>query len=134
MDVIEIARNLGVALQQDERYKRYFSAKLKNDNDTVLQNAIGEFNMIRMEMDRELGKGDEKDEAKMKDLNEKLRKAYAAIMMTESMTEYNQAKTALDALVGEVETIISAAISGEDPLTCDTKACTHDCSTCGGCH
>ena len=134
MDIIDVARNLGVEIQKDERYKKYASAKAKNDNDEELQNAIGEFNMIRMQMDMEIQKGEEKSEEALKKLNEDLRKAYGKVMVNESMIEYNQAKTALDELVGEIETIISAAISGEDPLTCDLHPCTHNCATCGGCH
>ena len=73
-------------------------------------------------------------EETLKELNENLRKAYGKVMINESMIEYNQAKTALDELVGEIETIIAASISGEDPLTCDLHPCTHNCATCGGCH
>lgn len=135
MDIIETARKLGVEIQNDERYKKYAEAKLANDKDEELQAAIGDFNMIRMSMEQEVSKGDGKDENKMNELNEKLRAAYGKVMRNESMTAYNQAKTALDELVGEIETIISAAISGEDPMTCETHHdCTHDCSTCGGCH
>ena len=136
MDVIETARHLGVGIQKDERYQRYLSAKLKNDADEELQAAIGEFNIAKMAMDREIQKdGENRDEEKLKELNEQLRKAYGKVMRNQSMTEYNVAKTALDELVSAIETIISAAISGEDPLTCDLHhSCTHDCSSCGGCH
>ena len=33
MGIIEATRNLGVEIQKDERYKKYASAKAKNDND-----------------------------------------------------------------------------------------------------
>ena len=54
MDVIKAVRELGKAIQQDERFVRYAKAKLANDTDVELQNAIGEFNITRMELDREL--------------------------------------------------------------------------------
>ncbi len=37
MDVIEMARELGKAIQQDERYKRIDAAKKANDEDSQLQ-------------------------------------------------------------------------------------------------
>ena len=51
MDVIKTARELGKAIQADERFIRYAKARLANDNDTELQNAIGNFNIKRMELE-----------------------------------------------------------------------------------
>lgn len=134
MDVIKCVRELGKAIQQDERFIRYAKARLENDNDEDLQEAIGNFNIIRMELDREVN-SEEKDDEKVKELNEKLRVIYSAIMSSGSMVEYNTAKAELDQLMNEVNTVISKALDGEDPETCDTQAaCTGSCSTCGGCH
>ena len=40
MDIIAMARELGKAIQQDERYKRIDAAKKANDADSVLQDLI----------------------------------------------------------------------------------------------
>lgn len=134
MDVIEQVRALGKAIQQDERFIRYAKARLENDNDTELQAAIGNFNIIRMELDREVS-SEEKNEDKVSELNEKLRSVYGEIMAAPAMVEYNTAKAELDAMVNEINTVISRCLDGEDPETCDTAAaCTGSCSTCGGCH
>lgn len=134
MDAIKAARELGKAIQQDERFIRYAKAKLKNDEDTALQNAIGEFNIVRMELDCQVS-SEEKNDEKVKELNEKLREVYGKIMSSDAMVEYNTAKVELDSLVNEVNTIIAKSIDGEDPETCDTaSACTGSCDTCGGCH
>lgn len=133
MDVIESVRNLGKAIQQDERFIRYAKARLENDNNTELQASIGKFNIVRMELDREM-QADEKNDDKVKDLNEQLRSIYADIMSAPAMVEYNTAKAALDSLVNEINTVISKTLDGEDPETCDTTACTGSCATCGGCH
>ena len=45
MDVIEMARELGKAIQQDERYKRIDAAKKANDEDSQLQELIVKFNL-----------------------------------------------------------------------------------------
>ncbi len=134
MDVIEQVRLLGKAIQEDERFIRYAKARLENDNNAELQAAIGQFNITRMELDRELS-ADEKNEEKVKELNEKLRSAYGEIMASPAMVEYNTAKVELDTLVNQINTVISKSLDGEDPETCETEAgCTGSCSTCGGCH
>ena len=134
MNVIEKARELGTAIQQDERFIRYAKARLANDSDKDLQDAIGQFNIVRMDLDREVG-SDNKDDLKVKELNEKLRKVYGDIMSSPAMVEYNTAKAELDSMVNEVNVIISKCIDGEDPDTCDTTSgCTGSCSSCGGCH
>lgn len=133
MDVIESVRNLGKAIQQDERFIRYAKARLENDNNAELQASIGKFNIIRMELDREM-QADEKNDDKVKELNEQLRSVYGEIMSAPAMVEYNTAKAALDSLVNEINTVISKTLDGEDPETCDTTACTGSCATCGGCH
>ena len=134
MNVIEKARELGTAIQQDERFIRYAKARLANDSDKDLQDAIGQFNIVRMELDREVS-SDDKNDDKVKELNEKLRKVYSDIMSSPAMVEYNTAKAELDTMVNEVNTIISKSLDGEDPMTCDThSACTGSCESCCGCH
>ena len=134
MNVIEQVRILGTAIQQDKRFIRYAKARLSNDNDKVLQDAIGQFNVTRMELDREVN-AENKDDEKVKELNEKLRSVYSEIMSSPAMVEYNTAKVELDSMMNEVNTIISKTLDGEDPLTCDTSGgCSGSCDSCGGCH
>ncbi|MEE1245226.1 MAG: YlbF family regulator [Acutalibacteraceae bacterium] len=134
MDVIELTRELGKAIQADERFIRYAKARLANDTDEDLQNSIGQFNIKRMELEKAVGEED-KDEVKVKVLNEELRKLYGDIMSSAAMVEYNTSKALLDQMMNEVNTILTKTLDGEDPATCDTDAgCTGSCSTCGGCH
>lgn len=134
MDVIELTRELGKAIQADERFVRYAKARLANDTDEDLQNSIGQFNIKRMELEKAVGEED-KDEVKVKVLNEELRKLYGDIMSSAAMVEYNTSKALLDQMMNEVNTILTKTLDGEDPATCDTDAgCTGSCSTCGGCH
>lgn len=135
MDVIELARQLGKAIQEDERYSDYMLAKEKNDADKELQDLIGEFNLIRQNFMMEQDKpAEEQDPEKMAQLNEKLQAAYNAVMTNENMADYTMAKAGMDKLMSQVNTILSHALNGDDPLTCATEAaCSGSCSTCGGC-
>lgn len=134
MDVIKTARELGKAIQQDERFIRYAKAELANDNDEELQKAIGDFNIKRMELETAAGE-ENKDEEKIKTLNEELRTIYGEIMASAPMVEYNTAKALLDQMMNEVNIVISKSLDGEDPETLTVESgCTGSCSTCGGCH
>ncbi|MCQ2440434.1 MAG: YlbF family regulator [Clostridia bacterium] len=135
MDIIEATRELGKAIQKDERFIRYAKAKLTNDNDEDLQNGIGEFNTVRMNLDREMS-AEKQDEEKIKELNEKLRSIYAEVMASTAMLEYNSAKGELDAMLNDINSIIMQCVEGAEPSTCEPEVhnCTGSCSTCGGCH
>ena len=134
MGIIEATRNLGVEIQKDERFIRFIKAKLANDNDEALQNQIGEFNTIRMNLDREMN-AETQDENKIRELNEKLREIYTAVMSSKTMLDYNTAKAEVDAMLNDINSIIMQCVEGEDPMTAEPQtACTGSCSTCGGCH
>ncbi|MBQ2934559.1 MAG: YlbF family regulator [Clostridia bacterium] len=134
MGIIEATRNLGVEIQKDERFIRFIKAKLANDNDETLQNQIGEFNTVRMNLDREMN-AETQDENKIKELNEKLREIYTAVMSSKTMLDYNTAKAEVDAMLNDINSIIMQCVEGEDPMTAEPHtACTGSCSTCGGCH
>ena len=136
MTVIEMARELGKALQEDERYKKYQEAKVKNDKDVELQNMIGEFNVKRMQLNQEMQKK-EKDADAIKHLDSKLKETYNKIMANPNMAEFTAAQEKVEKLINSVNFIISSAANGEDPMTCPEEqpaSCGGSCSTCGGCH
>lgn len=84
MDVIELARELGKAIQQDERFLAMQIARQNSDNDDELQQLIGEFNLKRMAINNEAAK-ENRDEAKLQQLNSELRETYAKVMQNKNM-------------------------------------------------
>ena len=106
MDVIELARELGKAIQQDERF-------------------------LAMQIAKE-----NRDEAKLQQLNSELRETYAKVMQNKNMNAYNEAKELMDNMLKRINAIISISAEGGDPeiadLTEDT--CGGSCSSCAGCH
>lgn len=134
MDIIQMSRELGKAIQQEDAYIKLQVAQQNSDNDKELQDLIGEFNLKRMSINNEAQKSDRNDE-KLQQLNVELREVYAKIMQNVNMTAYNNAKEELDTLLQRVLAIISQSANGEDPETTDyTPSCTGSCSSCGGCH
>ncbi len=139
MNVIEITRQLGKALQEDERYIAFVTAKEQSDNDQVLQDLIGEFNLKRMNLNSEMSKSaEEKNEETVAALNQELREVYAKIMSNESMQAYNTTKDNIDKVLESINYIITMAANGEDPMTCPEEkphSCSESgCAGCSGCH
>ena len=108
MDVIEMARELGKAIQQDERYKRIDAAKKANDEDIQLQELIVKF---------------------------KLKELYAEVMANPNMVEFNAAKGEVDVMMNFISEILYGSVNGENPDTIEMQTgCGGNCASCGGCH
>lgn len=135
MDIIQLTRELGKEIQKDQTYIAYQLAKQNSDEDQGLQDLIGEFNLKRMSIGNEAQKQD-RDEAKITDLNNALRGIYSDIMENVNMQAYNAAKGEIDALMQRVAAILTQSAEGEDPETCDLpeEGCGGDCSGCSGCN
>ena len=135
MEYVKLAREIGKEIQKSEAYVTVETMRVKCDEDKVLQDAIGEFNLKRMAINNEAQKEDRNEET-LEKLNNELREAYTLIMQNENMSAYNNSKKELDDMVQRATAIISMCAEGEDPETCDydPAACGGDCSGCSGCH
>ena len=135
MDIIDMARELGKLIQQDERYLKVQIARQQSDEDEELQNLIGELNLKRLASETETGKEDCNTE-KLQEINSDIRRLYGEIMKNEHLASYNSAKTEFDNMVKRVLSIITKSADGEDPMTADysNATCSGNCSSCGGCH
>ena len=96
MDIIEMTRELGKALQADDRYTAYMLAKQANDNDTVLQALISGFENMRLQLNEELAK-DDKDTERIKELDEGIKSNYKQIMSNKNMMVFSAAQGSLEA-------------------------------------
>ena len=134
MDIIEMARELGAALQRSDEYTAYNVAKNAADSDAELQGMIGDFNLKKLSLNAEVQK-EEKDPAKLAALNEEVRSIYARIMAHPTMIAYNTTKEELDRILNFIQQIIVYSANGEDPATIQEEtSCGGDCSGCSGCH
>ncbi len=133
--ILEMAKEIGHAIQQDDRFVKLQMAQSAADNDAALQELIGEFNLKRMAINAEAAKPEaEQDAEKVKQLNIELREVYARVMANESMSAYNAAKTELDKVINGIGAIINMAAQGLNPDDYDEHQCGGNCSSCGGCH
>lgn len=132
-ELIKMARELGVAIQKSDIYNNIQTATTDNDEDVALQKEIEEFNATRMELSSMM-QSEDKDEAKMEEMDAKLKGLYESVMSNPNMTKFNSAKDEVDKMMNGIQNIIMAAVNGEDPNTVEPFPPQHDCSSgCGGC-
>ena len=135
MDTIDLFKKAAAALQTDPCYLARAAARAANDKDEALQDMIGEFNLARLDLNNEISK-DERDDAKVAELNAQVNELYSKIMSTGSMAAYNEAKAEAEALISYIDAIINTAMNGGDPMSVQQPeaGCSGSCSSCSGCH
>ncbi len=133
MDVIQMTRELGKAIQQDDRYIAYSLAKQVNDEDKELQADIAKFEGLRKDMSNAMS-SENPDFDKINSIDKETKALYQKIMSNPNMMTFSSAQTALEELITNINQIISLCANGEDPDTCEIpKGCSGNCSACGGC-
>ncbi|MDL2252794.1 YlbF family regulator [Ruminococcaceae bacterium OttesenSCG-928-I18] len=130
-------KEAAVAFQQEENYKKLAAARKANDEDSELQKQLGDFNLVRLDLNNELHK-EERDDKRVAELNERINNLYNDIMSNKNMVAYNQAKEEIEGFIQYVNAILNAAIDGEDPLQVgpppvEEEGCGGSCSSCAGC-
>lgn len=134
MDIIELSRELGRKIQQEESYINMQAANKACEEDEALQALIGEFNLKKLALNEKIS-APEQDKEAVAALNTEMRKIYADIMVNENMIKLNESKTQFDTIINRVFAIVSNSANGEDPNTTDYQAsCSGSCSSCSGCH
>ena len=123
-EIIEKTKELGAMLQSSAQVCRYNTAKAAYEADEELQKLVKEYNLQRMNM---MNATD--DPERTAELEERIAGIYAKIMGSAAMAEMLAAEQNLNELLNQINGVISFYVTGEEPGNC-----THDCSTCGGCH
>ncbi|MBR3935525.1 MAG: YlbF family regulator [Oscillospiraceae bacterium] len=135
MTVIEMARELGKKIQQEESYILLNTAQQAVEEDEELQEKIAEFNMKRYELTQEITKAD-RDDKKIEELDKVVRELYDVATNHEKMVAYNNAQDEFNEMFEYVLHIIQMSATGDDPDTIERPeqgGCSGDCSSCGGC-
>lgn len=132
MDIIELTRQLGAAIQQEEAYKAFHAAKEANEKDDELNALIDKIQLIHMSYQHEAAK-DDANEEKLAAYDKEFSDVYKEVMSNPRMQAFEQAKQGLDSLMKTITGILTLSAQGEDPATCEYQSCGGDCSSCGGC-
>lgn len=125
MDIFEKTRELGEMIQECDEMKAVKAAELAQSEDETAQTLMKEFNLSRMNLARDMQSGKITREEAIKKNDE----AFEEICKkSETIRNFIDTKKAFDEVLSQVNQILNFYITGQDP------SCTHDCSTCGGCH
>ncbi len=138
MDIIKLTRELGAAIQQDERYLAFTKAREENEKDTELNDLMGQIQMVQMNYQMEASK-EEPDSVKMQGFEAEFNELYTKFMSNEKMQAYDAARTEVDEMMNYIMQILSLCVNGADPTTCEPEkahehSCDGSCSSCSGCH
>lgn len=125
MNINEKAHELGKMISESAEMARMEKAEEAQKNDEAAQNLMNEFTLKRMNLMRDLQAGKIKEEEAIEKNNE----AYYEMMEKNAVIkEYVESKSAFDELIMNINSILDSYVAKEN------VNCTHDCSTCGGCH
>ena len=128
MGIFELAAELGKALKEDEKLVKLEEAKKAYEESKTLQKNLVEFEVQQKALQQEIAK-EERDTIFIEVIQKRINDLYNAITSDEAFVALNDAQAEVNELMNAVNTTITYNITGEMP-----SSCTHDCSTCGGCH
>ena len=126
--ILEKATELGKLMKESKIVSDYNTAKAVFDADEEVNDLVGQFNLARMNLTNESQK-QTPDSSRVEELQKQTQEIYEKIMGKPAMQALDSANLALEDMVKKVNQILQSSISGEA-----AAGCTHDCSTCGGCH
>ena len=128
--IIELAHLLGEEIAKSDEIKNLEMAKEEFQSDADLQNKMSEYEAERLLLGQEFAKDpSEADQRAIADLRARIEELGSEIGSNPQYIKFAEAQRAMNALMAEVNEEIKYCITGERP-----SDCTHDCSTCKGCH
>lgn len=128
MGIFEIAEMLGKTLKEDERLVRLAAAKEAYEKDPVLGRKLIEYEVQQKALENEMVKP-EREMHLVDMIQKRIDTLYKEITENEVFVELNEAQAVVNELMNSVNNTIMFNITGELP-----SSCTHDCSSCSGCH
>ena len=128
-EIIALAEKVGEASKESELMKAYEEAEKKYSTDEALQTKIREYSIQQQVLAEETAKTPV-NEFLIESIQKRLYDLYETITADETFVEFSQKQDAVRGLLTEVNNKIMQVVTGEDP----NGGCTHDCSTCSGCH
>lgn len=125
MTILEQAHELGKMIKECPEMEAMKIAEAAQEADAQAQELLKAFNLKRMNLARDMQEQKISREDAVKANNE----AFSELLeKSEVIKNYIEAKKSFDAVVQEINGVLNFYITGQEP------GCTHNCSTCGGCH
>ena len=126
MSVYSLAAELGKAIKADERMIRMENAKAAYEKSEKINNLMMEYG-IQQQALTAMGDSEEIDTEAITRIQDRIDEIYAEITTDPIFKELEEAQNAVNELMESVNNTIMFNATGKTP-------CTHDCSSCSGCH
>ena len=127
--IIELAHQLGMEIAGSDEIKALNETKNAFDSDAALQALMSEYEADRVLLGQEFSKDNaEIDEKAIADLRARIEELTREISQNPIYIAFAEAQQNMNKLMADVNAEIKFCITGE------RDNCTHDCSTCSGCH
>ena len=126
--IFELAAELGRTLKDDARIIALNAARDAFEADENVKTLMTEYEVQQNAIHEEAMKEDRSEEV-LNAIQDRIEAIYNQITESESYKALEAAQNEVNALMEAVNNTITFNITGEEP-----SACTHNCSTCGGCH
>lgn len=127
--IIEKAHELGIEIAKSEEIQELERAKAAFEADEALSAKMAEYEAERKLLGEEFAKDTKDADAKaIADLRARIEELTKEISANPIYAAFAAAQQAMNKLMTEVNAEIKFCITGE------REDCTHDCSTCRGCH
>ena len=127
--IIELAHMLGEQIAKSDEIKALEAAKDAYERDAELQSKMSEYETERKLMAEEFSKNtDDIDQKAIADLRARIEELTKEISANPVYIAFAVAQNNMNKLMADVNAEIKFCITGE------RDNCTHDCSTCSGCH
>ena len=126
--IFELAAELGKTLKEDARIIALDKAREVFEADEIVKKLMTEYEVQQNAIHEEAMKEDRSEEV-LNAIQDRIEAIYNQIVESDSYKVLEAAQNEVNALMEAVNNTITFNITGEEP-----SSCTHDCSTCGGCH
>lgn len=127
--IIELANALGEEISRSKEIENLEVTKGVFETDAELQALMREYETQRALLGEEFAKADKADKSVIEKVKARIGELTEKIVANDNYKAFQAAQEAMNALMAEVNAEIKFCITGERP-----SSCTHDCSTCSGCH
>ena len=116
---------LAAEIKETDVYKKYSAALDAYTRSEKLNRMVFEYNVHQQAIAEEYKK-DEPDSGVIESINKRMNELYAEIMEDGDYKAFIAVQSEYEKLMNAVSAEIDYQLSGK-------RACSHDCSTCGGC-
>ncbi|MBR1969848.1 MAG: YlbF family regulator [Clostridia bacterium] len=128
-EIFEKARELGEAIIESKEYQELKKAEAEQENDAEAMKLLQDYSILRSKLAEEIQKGDPGEE-RMNAIRTELEEAYEKVTENDHITAYINAQRMFQAIIDQMNNIISFHITGKMP-----GGCSGSCESCGGnCH